>query len=46
MVLLTNLTENQANIFELGGLYAKRWEIEVNYDRLKNKMELENYGGN
>ena len=45
MVLLTNLTENQANIFELGGLYAKRWEIEVNYDRLKNKMELENYGG-
>ena len=45
MILLTNLTENQANIFELGALYAKRWEIEVNYDRLKNKMELENYGG-
>ena len=45
MILLTNLTENQANIFELGALYAIRWEIEVNYDRLKNKMELENYGG-
>lgn len=23
----------------------ERWEIEVNYDRLKNKMELENYSG-
>ena len=45
MILLTNLTEDEANIFELGELYSDRWEIEVNYDRLKNKMEIENYSG-
>ncbi|MDO5826597.1 MAG: hypothetical protein Q4Q22_09455, partial [Methanosphaera sp.] len=28
-----------------GELYRQRWEIEVNYDRLKNKADLENYSG-
>ena len=45
MILLTNLSSKVANTFEIGGLYSNRWEIEVNYDRLKNKMELENYSG-
>lgn len=45
LILLTNLKNNKANTFEIAGLYKDRWEIEVNYDRLKNKMEIENYGG-
>lgn len=45
MILLTDLPKNKFNTYEIAGLYAERWEIEVNYDRLKNKMELENYTG-
>ena len=45
MILLTNLPQYKYNIFEIGGLYQDRWEIEVNYDKLKNKMEIENYSG-
>ena len=35
IILLTNLTENEANTYEVASLYETRWEIEVNYDRLK-----------
>lgn len=45
LILLTDLPEHKFNTFEIAGLYKDRWEIEVNYDRLKNKMELENYSG-
>lgn len=45
LILLTNISETQLNTYEIAGLYRERWEIEVNYDRLKNKMELENYSG-
>ena len=45
LIILTNLKNNKANTIEIVGLYKDRWEIEVNYDRLKNKMEIENYGG-
>ena len=45
LILLTDLPQNKFNTFEIAGLYNDRWEIEVNYDRLKNKMELENYSG-
>ena len=45
LILLTNLSNKEANTYEIAGLYKDRWEIEVNYDRLKNKMELENYSG-
>jgi|TARA_Y100000034_G_C6885303_1_gene406391 hypothetical protein len=30
---------------EFGELYFKRWSIEVNYDHLKNNIELENFTG-
>ena len=46
MILLTDLPSKMANTTEVGKLYRHRWEIEVNYDRLKNKMEVENYSGN
>ena len=42
-ILLTNLSKEHD--YEIANLYKDRWEIEVNYDRLKNKMELENYSG-
>ena len=45
MILLTDLPKNKFNTYEIAGLYAERQEIEVNYDRLKNKMGLENYTG-
>ena len=45
MILLTNLPNNEFNMYEITGLYAERWEIEVNYDRLKNKIEIENFTG-
>ena len=45
LIFLTNLPQNKANTFEITELYRDRWEIEVNYDRLKNNMEIENYGG-
>ena len=45
LILLTDLPEHKFNTFEIAGLYKDRWEIEVNYDRLKNKMEIENYSG-
>ena len=43
--LLTNLSPEEYDTLEVGELYRQRWEIEVNYDRLKNKAELENYSG-
>lgn len=45
LILLTDLPEKEFNMYEIAGLYAERWEIEVNYDRLKNKIEIENYSG-
>ena len=45
LIFLTNLSSKEFNAYEIAGLYEARWEIEVNYDRLKNKMEIENYTG-
>ena len=45
LILLTNLPQNKLDIYEIADLYRDRWKIEVNYDRLKNKMEIENYSG-
>ena len=42
LILLTNLPQNILDGYEIADLYRDRWEIEVNYDRLKNKMEIEN----
>lgn len=45
LIILTNVYRKKFNAYEIADLYRQRWEIEVNYDRLKNKMEIENYSG-
>jgi hypothetical protein len=44
-ILVTNLSENDLTREEAGELYFKRWGIEVKFDSLKNKLELENMSG-
>ena len=43
--LLTNLPTEDFAYDDLGALYAKRWGIETEYDRLKNAFQLENFTG-
>ena len=43
--LITNLPPEIANPEELKMLYGKRWDIEKNYDKMKNILEIENYSG-
>ena len=44
-ILFTNLTKKEATPQELKELYHTRWKIETNYDRLKNKLNIENFSG-
>ena len=44
-ILVTNLKEKHLSRKEVGELYFKRWNVEVKYDSLKNKLELENMSG-
>jgi hypothetical protein len=41
-ILVTNLPGKHIKYKEAGELYFKRWGIEVKFDSLKNKLELEN----
>ena len=43
--LITNLPPETASKEELKELYNKRWDIEKNYDKMKNILEIENYSG-
>lgn len=43
--LLTNLPPERVSYDELKELYNNRWEIELNYEKIKNKLHLENYSG-
>lgn len=43
--MITNLTQDEADYTACQELYDKRWGIEVLYDDLKNKIELENFTG-
>lgn len=43
--LLTNITENIIAPEEMKEIYFKRWQIEIGYDILKNKLHLENFTG-
>jgi hypothetical protein len=43
--LLTNLSDELANPAELKNLYGERWQIEKEFDVLKNKLRLENFSG-
>ena len=44
-ILVTNLRAKHLSRREIGELYFKRWRIEVKFDSLKNKLELENMSG-
>ncbi|MDR2903379.1 MAG: transposase [Clostridiales bacterium] len=41
--LMTNVPK--LNGFEIAVLYRKRWDIEVKFDTLKNKIQLESFSG-
>lgn len=41
-ILFTNLPKEIATPEELKQLYGERWKIETDYDRLKNKLYIEN----
>lgn len=43
--LITNLPNADATYDDCIMLYFKRWGIEVRYDELKNKFEIENFSG-
>ena len=44
-ILATNLSRRVLKREEAGELYFSRWQIEVKYESLKNKLELENMSG-
>jgi len=44
-ILVTNLPSSDLSRREVGELYFKRWGIEVKFESLKNKLELENWSG-
>jgi hypothetical protein len=43
--LLTSLNQKRLPIAKAAGLYFQRWQVEVAYDLLKSKLELENFSG-
>ena len=43
--LLSTLPMDKYSKEELRTLYKYRWEVETDYDRLKNVLELENFTG-
>ncbi len=44
-LIVTNMRGKHLSRKEIGDLYFKRWRIEVKFDSLKNKLELENMSG-
>lgn len=44
-ILLTNIMDETLGIKEFKELYFKRWSIEVKYDELKNRLEMEDFTG-
>lgn len=44
-ILLTNIFEETYKIDDFKKLYFKRWGIEIKYDELKNRLEIENFTG-
>lgn len=44
-ILLTNLFEETYTLNDFKKLYFKRWGIEIKYDELKNRLEIENFTG-
>jgi len=44
-VLITNLTDKSLDISDFKELYFKRWSIEVKFNELKNRLQIENFTG-
>ena len=44
-ILFTNLPKEVASKEELKELYGQRWSIETNFDKLKNKIKIEQFSG-
>ena len=44
-VLVTNLFDENLGIQEFKELYFKRWGIEVKFDELKNRLQIQNFTG-
>lgn len=44
-ILLTSLIYNDLEIKDFKELYFKRWGIEIKFDELKNRIEIENFTG-
>ena len=44
-VLITNLLEESLSIKDFKELYFKRWGIEVKFNELKNRLQIENFSG-
>lgn len=44
-ILITNMEREEITVEDLKYLYKKRWEIETNYNTMKNVLELENFTG-
>lgn len=43
--LITNMFDESFTITDFKELYFKRWGIEVKYNELKNKLQIENFSG-
>ncbi len=43
--LLSNISETIISEEEMKNVYFKRWQIEIGYDILKNKLHIENFTG-
>jgi hypothetical protein len=44
-ILVTNVMDESLGIQEFKELYFKRWGIEVKYNELKNKLQIQNFTG-
>ena len=44
-ILITSLLHNNITISEFKALYFMRWSIEVKYNSLKNRFEIDNFSG-
>ncbi|HEY5589012.1 MAG TPA: IS4 family transposase, partial [Candidatus Paceibacterota bacterium] len=44
-ILITNIFEETFSVSDFKELYFKRWGIEVKYNELKNRLQIENFTG-
>jgi len=44
-ILVTNVFDKSFTVDDFKGLYFKRWGLEVKYDELKQRLQLENFDG-